>query len=161
MQNKYKSEVTRIVRENPNCIPIRCMRADDCNPVYPLLEKKKFAAPKDMTLSRFNEHIRQVVPIEGKSRPGHCQPASGSVLLLWLQVTGGVAWWQLAIVWWQLARRAKFIGVVGRCQVASVPRSFHHSNKDTKNVLLGEWNLMSSGHPRSPVVPPPPPCGSA
>ena len=62
LQNKYKAEMCRIMQENPNCIPIRCVRAVDCTPAYGLLEKKKFAAPKDMTLSRFNEHIRQVVP---------------------------------------------------------------------------------------------------
>uniref|UniRef100_A0A7S4FMH2 Autophagy-related protein n=1 Tax=Eutreptiella gymnastica TaxID=73025 RepID=A0A7S4FMH2_9EUGL len=59
IQNKYKSEVSRIMRENPSCIPIRCVRAENCASSYALLEKKKFAAPKDMTLSRFNEHIRQ------------------------------------------------------------------------------------------------------
>jgi|UniRef100_A0A7S4CNF3 chromosome segregation ATPase len=59
LQNKYKAEMCRIMQENPNCIPIRCVRAVDCTPAYGLLEKKKFAAPKDMTLSRFNEHIRQ------------------------------------------------------------------------------------------------------
>eukprot|EP00668_Euglena_longa_P041555 GGOE01054700.1.p2 GENE.GGOE01054700.1~~GGOE01054700.1.p2 ORF type:complete len:227 (-),score=89.97 GGOE01054700.1:7-687(-) len=59
IQSKYRAEVARIMKENPNCIPIRCVRAANCEPSYPLLEKKKFAAPKDMTLSRFNEHIRQ------------------------------------------------------------------------------------------------------
>eukprot|EP00997_Jenningsia_sp_PLL12_P003748 NODE_1720_length_1083_cov_172.273694_g1403_i0.p2 GENE.NODE_1720_length_1083_cov_172.273694_g1403_i0~~NODE_1720_length_1083_cov_172.273694_g1403_i0.p2 ORF type:complete len:197 (-),score=82.82 NODE_1720_length_1083_cov_172.273694_g1403_i0:370-960(-) len=52
-----RSEVLQIIKQNPNCVPIRCVRADNCTK-YPLLEKKKFAAPKDMTLSRFNEHIR-------------------------------------------------------------------------------------------------------
>jgi len=59
IQNKHRPEVAKIMRENPNCVPIRCVRADNCDPAYPHLEKKKFAAPRDMTLSRFNEHIRQ------------------------------------------------------------------------------------------------------
>jgi DNA repair exonuclease SbcCD ATPase subunit len=54
----YNMQVKRIVNENPNCVPIRCVRAENCKD-YPLLERKKLAVSKDMTLSRFNEHIRQ------------------------------------------------------------------------------------------------------
>eukprot|EP00667_Euglena_gracilis_P006441 EG_transcript_6495 len=68
IQGKYRAEVARIMKENPNCIPIRCVRAPNCDAAYPLLEKKKFAAPKDMTLSRFNEHIRQKMKLD-QDRP--------------------------------------------------------------------------------------------
>lgn len=61
IESRVKAEVIHIMKQNPNSVPIRCLRAEGCN--YPMLEKKKFAAPKEMSLSRFNEHIRQKLQI--------------------------------------------------------------------------------------------------
>lgn len=56
-QSKSQSEVSRIMQDNPSCIPIRCTRAGGCS-TLPVLGKKKFVAPKDMTLASFSEHIQ-------------------------------------------------------------------------------------------------------
>eukprot|EP01010_Urceolus_cornutus_P002369 NODE_301_length_1824_cov_192.111549_g243_i0.p1 GENE.NODE_301_length_1824_cov_192.111549_g243_i0~~NODE_301_length_1824_cov_192.111549_g243_i0.p1 ORF type:complete len:533 (-),score=179.96 NODE_301_length_1824_cov_192.111549_g243_i0:226-1773(-) len=53
---KQQAEVKRILESNPGCVAIRCIRAAECT--YPLLPKKKFAAPSTLDLSRFNEYIR-------------------------------------------------------------------------------------------------------
>lgn len=53
----YRAQVSRIMRENPDSVPVRCVRAENCT-VLPLLDKKKLAVQHEMTLSRFNEHIR-------------------------------------------------------------------------------------------------------
>ena len=71
-------------------------RAKDCSAEYSLLEKKKFAAPKDMTLSRFNEHIRQAVPIPN---PAPFLLSLGAVVLLSLSVAFGPRPLPLSLSW--------------------------------------------------------------
>uniref|UniRef100_A0A7S1I8L9 Autophagy-related protein n=1 Tax=Eutreptiella gymnastica TaxID=73025 RepID=A0A7S1I8L9_9EUGL len=63
-----QAEVAKILAENPNCIPIRCSRADYCSPSLPVLEKRKFVAPKEMSLTNFTEHVRAKLQV-AKSTP--------------------------------------------------------------------------------------------
>ena len=63
-----QAEVAKILTENPNCIPIRCIRADNCSPSLPVLEKRKFVAPKEMSLANFTEHVRAKLQV-AKSTP--------------------------------------------------------------------------------------------
>eukprot|EP00906_Rhabdomonas_costata_P016088 RCo023080 len=57
MCENSRAQVGRILKENPNSIPVRCVRDESCT-TLPLLEKKKFAVARDMTLPKFIEHIR-------------------------------------------------------------------------------------------------------
>ena len=59
-----KEEASRILSKYPNRIPIIIERSDECSDDIPVVDKKKYLVPNDITTGQFTYIIRKRIELE-------------------------------------------------------------------------------------------------
>ena len=59
-----KEEASRIVSKYPDRIPIIIERSDECSDEIPIVDKKKYLVPNDITTGQFTYIIRKRIELE-------------------------------------------------------------------------------------------------